>query len=75
MGYRKARKGQNNCGECASVRKVKIPGIGNADLGEQYRCVYLGLKSSAKYRVRPDHVCNEFALDIARIAESRPEPR
>ena len=73
-GYRKSRKGEDRCRTCAHFVYVKIHGIGNADLGKQFRCRIMGLNPSIKYRVRPDHVCNEFKLDVERAAEIRPEP-
>ena len=60
LGYRKAHKGQGTCGGCVNSRYTRIIGIGQADLGMQYRCTIMGCNASIRYRISPDYTCNEF---------------
>jgi hypothetical protein len=39
---------------------MRIIGIGDADLGLQYRCVLMGCGASVRYRVNPDYICDAF---------------
>jgi hypothetical protein len=45
-----------NCGNCKFLVKVWF-NRGGATIGEG-RCKILGMKTSVRYRVRPDYTCN-----------------
>jgi hypothetical protein len=58
IGYRRAKANDLKCGGCINAMHVKIYGIGHEDLGNQYRCTLMGLGASRRYRIYPDHTCN-----------------
>lgn len=62
LNYRRAYKNQPCCQECSQyVPDYQVMGWMNAGvIKTEPRCRVMGLKNSIKYRVQPDHVCEEF---------------
>jgi len=58
--YRRAKKGEGRCEECALSVIMNVRGIGGTPLGEQLRCHLFGLGSSVRYRVHSKHTCKAF---------------
>jgi hypothetical protein len=63
--YRKGSENKSiNCECCINfVRKYDVIGIGGVKLGVESRCALFGLMPSRRYRVRPDHRCDQQKLD------------
>jgi len=58
LNYRKGPTWKN-CGDCNHfIRKFQVCGIGGVHLRTEGRCKIIGLDSSVKYRIRPDHICD-----------------
>ena len=54
----------NNCECCVNyVKDYEVTGIGGVKLGTESRCVLFGLMPSRRYRVHPDHTCDQQKLD------------
>ena len=59
--YRKAGIINRNCGRsCEDCRYFVYMSIIGMDESDLYRCSVMGIKSSRKYRIRKDHICNMF---------------
>lgn len=60
--YRKARKGEQTCAACISLREQDIYGLDGEPRGfRDFRCTRLGLENSRRYAVNPKtHVCDCF---------------
>lgn len=59
--YRRSKANEWKCAQCINSVHIKIRGIGNEDLGFQYRCKLMGLGASKRYRIQPDHTCDRWA--------------
>ncbi|MGD0278088.1 MAG: hypothetical protein ABSC11_02150 [Smithella sp.] len=54
LRYRKGSTNETrNCQYCTNLRTLEIANVDNGK-----RCLIMGLKTSARYRVRPDYTCD-----------------
>lgn len=66
LRYRKGSTSENlNCRYCVNyLADQEITGIGGVHLRTEDRCKIMGLGTSIKYRVQPDHRCDAQKLDV-----------
>ena len=60
LRYRKGSTNENiNCRFCVQfIKDFKVPVYGGGEARIEPRCTIMGLKTSARYRVRPDYTCD-----------------